>query len=166
MAYVPQEAQILSGTVRDNITYGRPDASPSAIMAAARAAEAHAFIMELPVKYETLLGEKGASLSGGQKQRLSIARALLTDPEVLLLDDCTSALDAGTERRLQGTLERILKGKTAIIVSQRVSMAMRCNRTIVLAGGRIIEQGSHARLMAAGGYYADLFAKQMNPTPT
>ena len=166
MAYVPQEAQILSGTVRDNITYGRPDASPSAIMAAARAAEAHAFIMELPVKYETLLGEKGTSLSGGQKQRLSIARALLTDPEVLLLDDCTSALDAGTERRLQETLERILKGKTAVIVSQRVSMAMRCNRTIVLAGGRILEQGSHARLMAAGGYYADLFAKQMNPAPT
>ncbi len=166
MAYVPQEAQILGGTVRDNITYGRPDASPSAIMAAARAAEAHDFIMELPVKYETLLGDKGTSLSGGQKQRISIARALLTDPEVLLLDDCTSALDANTERRLQETLARILKGKTAVIVSQRVSMAMRCNRIAVLAGGRILEQGSHARLMAAGGYYADLFAKQMHPETT
>jgi subfamily B ATP-binding cassette protein MsbA len=161
MAYVPQEAQILSGTLRDNITYAKPDASAQEIMAAARAAEAHDFIMDLPVKYETLLGEKGTSLSGGQKQRISIARALITNPEVLLLDDCTSALDANTERRLQETLERILKGKTAAIVSQRVSMAMRCDRIVVLAHGRIVEQGSHARLMAAGGYYADLFGKQM-----
>jgi ABC-type multidrug transport system fused ATPase/permease subunit len=161
MAYVPQEAQILSGTLRDNITYAKPDASAQEIMVAARAAEAHDFIMDLPVKYETLLGEKGTSLSGGQKQRISIARALITNPEVLLLDDCTSALDANTERRLQETLERILKGKTAAIVSQRVSMAMRCDRIVVLAHGRIVEQGSHARLMAAGGYYADLFGKQM-----
>ena len=169
MAYVPQEAQILSGTVRDNITYGKPDATPSEIMAAARAADAHDFIMELPVKYETLLGEKGTSLSGGQRQRLSIARALLTDPEVLLLDDCTSALDANTERRLQETFAQILKGKTAVIVSQRVSMAMRCDRIVVLSAGRILEQGSHAHLMAAGGYYADLYAKQMSQktqTPT
>jgi ABC-type multidrug transport system fused ATPase/permease subunit len=161
MAYVPQEAQILSGTVRDNITYAKPDATPDEIMAVARAAEAHDFIMDLPVKYETLLGEKGTSLSGGQKQRLSIARALITNPEVLLLDDCTSALDANTERRLQNTLERILLNKTAVIVSQRVSMAMRCHRIVVLDRGRILEQGSHARLMKAGGYYADLYAKQM-----
>lgn len=161
MAYVPQEAQILSGSVRDNITYGKPDATPAEIMAAARAAEAHDFIMELPVKYETLLGEKGTSLSGGQKQRIAIARALITNPEVLLLDDCTSALDANTERRLQNTLERILPGKTAVIVSQRVSMAMRCHKIIVLAQGRILEQGNHETLLKAGGYYADLYAKQM-----
>lgn len=161
MAFVPQEAQILSGSIRDNVTYAKPDASPAEIMAAARQAEAHDFIMELPVKYETLIGEKGTSLSGGQKQRLSIARALITNPEVLLLDDCTSALDANTERRLQETLGRVLKGKTAVIVSQRVSMAMRCQHIVVLNQGRILEQGSHARLMAAGGYYAELYAKQM-----
>ena len=162
MALVPQEAQILSGTVRDNITYATPGAEPSTIMAAAKAAEAHDFIMDLPVKYETLLGEKGTSLSGGQKQRISIARALITEPEVLLLDDCTSALDANTERRLQDTLERILLNKTAVIVSQRVTMAMRCHRIVVLDRGRILEQGSHARLMKSGGYYADLYAKQMS----
>jgi ABC-type multidrug transport system fused ATPase/permease subunit len=160
MALVPQEAQILSGTIRDNIAYGHPDASPAEIMAAAKAAEAHDFIMELPVKYETIVGEKGASLSGGQKQRISIARALLTNPEVLLLDDCTSALDANTERRLQETLARLLVGKTAVIVSQRVSMAMRCHRVVVLDNGRIREEGPPARLLAAGGYFAGLHARQ------
>jgi ABC-type multidrug transport system fused ATPase/permease subunit len=160
MALVPQEAQILSGTIRDNITYGHPGASPDEIMAAAKAAEAHDFIMALPVKYETIIGEKGATLSGGQKQRISIARALIANPEILLLDDCTSALDANTERRLQQTLTRLLEGKTAVIVSQRVSMAMRCHRVVVLENGHVREQGSPARLLAAGGYFADLHAKQ------
>ena len=160
MSLVPQEAQILSGTIRDNIIYGRPDATPAVIMEAAKAAEAHDFIMELPVKYETLIGEKGTTLSGGQKQRVSIARALLTNPEVLLLDDCTSALDAKTEHSLQETLGRILVGKTAVIVSQRVSMAMRCDKIIVLEEGHVLEEGSHEQLLARNGYYADLFAKQ------
>ncbi|MDD5705130.1 MAG: ABC transporter ATP-binding protein [Kiritimatiellae bacterium] len=160
MALVPQEAQILSGTIRDNITYGCPEASPDAIMAAARAAEAHDFIMDLPVKYETLVGDRGTTLSGGQRQRISIARALITNPEILLLDDCTSALDANTEHRLQETLARLLQGKTAVIVSQRVSMAMRCHRVIVLENGRIREQGTPSRLLEAGGYFADLHAKQ------
>ncbi len=160
VALVPQEAQILSGTVRDNITYGHPHATPSEIMAAAQAAECHDFIMDLPVKYETMLGEKGASLSGGQRQRISLARALLTNPEVLLLVDCTSALDAHTERRLQETLARLLVGKTAVIVTQRVSMAMRCQRIVVLQDGRITEQGSHERLRTQGGFYAALCATQ------
>lgn len=160
MALVPQEAQILSGSIRDNITYGCPEATPNEIMAAARAAEAHDFIMELPVKYETLIGEKGTSLSGGQRQRISIARALITNPEVLLLDDCTSALDANTERRLQQTLARLLVGKTAVIVSQRVSMAMRCHRVIILSDGHIIEQGPPQDLLKRQGYFADLYAKQ------
>lgn len=161
VAFVPQEAQVISGTIRDNLTYGHADATPSEIMAAAKAAECHDFIMRLPVKYETLVGEKGATLSGGQRQRISIARALLTNPEVLLLDDCTSALDADTERRLQETLARLMVGKTAVLVSQRVSMAMRCHRIIVLQDGKIVEYGSPAVLRAQGGFYAQLHAQQM-----
>ncbi len=161
IAFVPQEPQIFSGTVRDNICYGFPDATPSRIVAAARAAEIHDFIMTLPIRYETLIGEKGASLSGGQRQRISLARALVTDPEVLLLDDCTSALDADTEDRIQRTLTRVLRGKTAVIVSQRVSMARRCHRICVLRDGVIEEIGTHDELCHAGGFYEQLCRQQL-----
>ncbi len=160
MALIPQEAQIFTGTVRDNITYGDPDASPTMIMAAAKSAECHDFIMELPIQYESLVGERGTTLSGGQRQRISIARALLTEPEVLLLDDVTSALDAETERRIQETLARLMLGKTAVVVSQRVSMAMRCHRICILTGGVITEEGTHAELMERNGYYARLVQQQ------
>ncbi len=161
MALVPQEAQIFTGTVRDNITYGEPSAGPREIMAAAQAAECHDFIMQLPVQYETLVGERGATLSGGQRQRLSIARALLTGPEVLLLDDVTSALDAETERRIQATLARLMQGKTAVVVSQRVSMAMRCHQVVVLQNGTVAEQGTHDELLARDGFYARLCRQQL-----
>jgi ABC-type multidrug transport system fused ATPase/permease subunit len=161
MALVPQEAQIFTGSVRDNITYGDSDATPRQIMAAARAAECHDFIMEMPIQYETLVGERGATLSGGQRQRVSIARALLTQPEVLLLDDVTSALDADTERRIQDTLGNLMRGKTAVVVSQRVSMAMRCHKILVLAGGVVSEQGTHAELVRQNGFYARLCAQQL-----
>ncbi len=160
VAYVPQEPQIFAGTVRENITYAYPDAEPSQIMAAAKAAEIHDFIMEMPVQYESLVDERGANLSGGQRQRISLARALITDPEVLLLDDCTSALDAETERRIQETLTRILRGKTAIIVSQRVSMAMRCHQICVLNHGLIAEMGTHDQLVHNGGFYSRLYEQQ------
>ena len=160
VALVPQEAQIFSGTVRDNITYGRPGAEPSEIMAAAEAADCHGFIMDLPVQYETVVGEKGTTLSGGQRQRISIARALITRPQVLLLDDCTSALDAATEQHIQETLLHLMGGRTAVIVSQRVSMAMRCQRTIVLETGGVTEEGTHDELLANGGFYSRLYAQQ------
>jgi len=160
VGFVPQEAQIFSGTMRDNICYGARDADPARVMAAARAAELHDFIVTMPVQYETRLDEKGASLSGGQRQRLSLARALITDPEILLLDDCTSALDAETERRIQDTLTRVLVGKTAVIVSQRVSMAKRCHRICTIVNGRIAEYGTHDQLVNAGGFYSILHAQQ------
>ena len=157
---VPQEAQIFSGTVRDNICYGVPDAEPQQIMDAASAAELHDFILTMKIQYESLIGQKGQSLSGGQRQRLSLARALITNPEVLILDDCTSALDANTEGRIQDTLARILVGKTAIIVSQRVSMAKRCHKICVLDNGAVSEYGSHDQLLRNGGFYARLHAQQ------
>lgn len=160
VGFVPQEAQIFGGTVRDNICYGRPGAEPSQIMASSQAAQLHDFIMDMPVQYETIIGEKGVSLSGGQRQRLSLARALLTNPDVLVLDDCTSALDADTERKIQETLAGIMKGKTSIVVSQRVSMASRCDRICTLENGRITESGTHAELAHAGGFYSRLLARQ------
>lgn len=157
---VPQEPQIFGGTIRDNICYGNPDATPSEIVAAAKAAEIHEAIMELPVKYETLIGEKGMTLSGGQRQRITLARALLTKPEVLLLDDCMSALDAETERRIQNTLVNSLKGRTAVIVSQRISMAMRCQQICVIDEGVVSEIGTHAELIKGNGFYARLYRQQ------
>ncbi len=158
---VPQEPQIFGGTIRDNICYGYPDASPREIVAAAQAAEIHDSIMELPVKYETLIGEKGMTLSGGQRQRITLARALLTQPDVLLLDDCMSALDADTERRIQDTLIKILKGRTAVIVSQRISMAKRCQKICVLDNGVVSETGTHAQLIEGNGFYARLYRQQV-----
>ncbi len=160
VAMVPQEAQIISGTVRSNIIYGTPGAEPEQIMNAAKSADCHDFIMKLPVKYETIIGEKGMTLSGGQRQRISMARALITDPEVLLLDDCTSALDANTERKIQETLTKLMNGKTAVIVSQRVSMSARCHHIIVIEDGHISERGTHDSLCRRGGFYSRLVKTQ------
>jgi ABC-type multidrug transport system fused ATPase/permease subunit len=157
---VQQEPVVFSGTVAENIVYGRLEARASEIMEAAKQAELHDFIMTLPVKYETEVGQNGVSLSGGQKQRLALATALLTKPEVLLLDDTTSALDAETEARIRETLNRVLKGHTSMIITQRVATARSCDRIIVLDGGQIAEEGTHESLRDAGGFYSRIVTQQ------
>jgi ATP-binding cassette subfamily B protein len=157
---VQQEPVIFSGTIAENIVYGRMQSRPSEIMAAARQAELHDFIMTLPVKYETEVGQNGVSLSGGQKQRLALATALLTRPEVLLLDDTTSALDAETEARIRTTLDNALEGRTSIIITQRIATARSCDRIIVMDRGRIVQQGTHDELKSEEGFYRKIFLQQ------
>jgi len=157
---VPQEPALFSGSVRDNIAYARPDASDEEVEEAARVANAHDFVVELPAGYATLVGERGVKLSGGQRQRIAIARAVLKDPAVLILDEATSALDNESERQVEIALERLLVGRSTLIIAHRLSTVQRADRLIVLDRGRIIEEGNHAELLRRGGVYARLFQLQ------
>jgi subfamily B ATP-binding cassette protein MsbA len=157
---VPQEPALFSGTIAANIAYGRVDAAPADVEAAARAAHAHEFIALLPRGYETLVGERGIKLSGGQRQRVAIARALLKDPAVLILDEATSSLDTESERLVEEALERLLKGRTTLIIAHRLSTVRRADRLCVLERGRLVEEGSHDDLLARGGLYARLYQRQ------
>ena len=157
---VPQEAVLFGGSVRDNIRYGRLDATDEQIADAARSANAHAFISALPQGYETPVGDRGSRLSGGQRQRIAIARAILKDPPVLLLDEATSALDNESERLVQEALERLKVGRTTIIVAHRLSTIRGANRIAVLDDGWLVELGSHDELLARDGLYAKLYRLQ------
>ncbi len=157
---VQQEPVIFSGTIADNIMYGWLDATPDQIIRAAKQAELHEFIMSLPGKYETDVGEGGVTLSGGQKQRLALATAILTEPEVLLLDDTTSALDAKTEARIRATLNRVLQNRTSLIITQRIATARECNTILVLERGRLTQTGTHNDLIREQGFYRRVYEKQ------
>ena len=162
---VPQDSVIFSASAMDNIRYGRPDATDAEVIAAAKAAFAHDFILALPGGYDSFLGERGVRLSGGQRQRISIARAMLKNPPLLLLDEATSALDAESERMVQAALEAAMKDRTTLVIAHRLATVQRADRIIVLDQGRIAEEGTHASLVAQGGLYAQLAHLQFNTDP-
>jgi ATP-binding cassette subfamily B protein len=159
---VPQDSTIFSTSALENIRYGRPEASDEQVFAAAKAAFAHDFISALPEGYATFLGERGVRISGGQRQRIAIARAMLKNPPLLLLDEATSALDAESERMVQAALEVAMRDRTTLVIAHRLATVLRADRIVVMDGGRIVEAGTHAELVAREGLYAKLAAMQFD----
>jgi subfamily B ATP-binding cassette protein MsbA len=163
---VLQDNILFSESARVNILMGDPDADEAAVIEAAKAANAHEFIMELPDGYDTELGERGVKLSGGQKQRIAIARVFLRDPAILILDEATSALDLESEHMIQESLARLTKGRTTIIVAHRLSTITHADKIVVMKEGRIVEQGRHEELLALKGVYHNLWSVQDLGAPT
>ena len=161
VALVSQETIQFSGTVRENIRYGRPEASEEEVVEAAKAAEAHDFILRLPQGYDTRIEERGVNLSGGQKQRVAIARAIVARPAVLILDDSTSAVDVETETKIQEALDRLMGGCTRFVVAQRISTVLGADKIIVLDEGRIVAEGKHAELMKSSPIYREIYDSQL-----
>ena len=162
---VLQETTLFAGTIKENIAFGKPDASMDEIIAAARAAQAHDFIVSFPAGYEAPVGERGQTLSGGQKQRLAIARALLLDPRILILDDSTSSVDMATESQLQAALAKLMQGRTSFVIAQRISTVMNADQILVLDKGEIVARGVHQELMEENPIYAEICASQLMQEP-
>jgi len=162
IAIVPQEVMLFGGTIFENIAYGKPGASTEEIESAATRANAHEFIAELPESYQTLVGPRGTKLSGGQRQRIAIARAILADPKILLLDEATSALDSESERLVNEALERLMTGRTSLVIAHRLSTVRHADQILVLTKGKLTEQGTHDQLYAAGGTYRFLAETQLS----
>jgi ATP-binding cassette, subfamily B, multidrug efflux pump len=160
---VLQETTLFAASIRENIAFGRPDATEDDVIEAAKAAQAHDFIMAMPDGYETQVGERGSTLSGGQKQRMAIARALLKDPRILILDDAMSSVDTETERLIQRALERLMRGRTSFVIAQRLSTVRMANQIVVLDSGHIVARGTHEELLARSGLYADIYERQLRP---
>jgi ATP-binding cassette subfamily B protein len=157
---VLQEPFLFFGTIAENIAYGKPEATREEVMAAARAAHAHEFILRMPHGYDSLVGERGQALSGGERQRISIARALLIDPRILILDEATSSVDTATEKEIQTALDNLVRGRTTIAIAHRLSTLRKADRLVVLDRGQIVEQGNHDQLLAMGGAYYSLYQAQ------
>jgi ATP-binding cassette subfamily B protein len=164
--FVAQDVFLFHGTVRENLTYGRPGATDEEVVRATTLAEAHAFIEQLPDGYDTVVGERGQKLSGGQRQRLTLARAILRDPAILVLDEATSAVDNETEAAIQRSLERVSAGRTTIVIAHRLSTVRHAHRIHVLEAGRVVETGTHEELVAEGGLYAALWRVQTGEAAT
>lgn len=162
IALVPQETILFGGTILDNIRYGKRDADEAAVSEASKAAHAHDFIMGLPDGYQTVVGEKGVNLSGGQRQRIAIARAIIKNPRILLLDEATSSLDTESERLVQEALHRLMAGRTTFVVAHRLSTIQRADRILVLDKGKLVEEGTHAELLARKGLYHYLYTIRLN----
>ena len=158
---VPQETILFSGTIMDNIRYGRADATEEQVIAAAKAAQAHDFITRLPQGYNTHVEERGVNLSGGQKQRIAIARALVTQPKILILDDSTSSVDVETETKIQDALQVIMRGRTSFVVAQRISTVLNADKIIVIDKGRIAAEGTHAELIKSSQIYQEIYDSQL-----
>jgi ATP-binding cassette, subfamily B, bacterial len=165
IALVPQDVVVFGMSVADNIRYGRPDATDAEVVEAARLAFADEFISRLPGGYQSPIGERGVTLSGGQRQRIAIARAILRDAPLLLLDEATSALDAESETMVQQALGRLMEGRTTLVIAHRLATVLTCDRILVMDGGRVVEEGTHASLVAAGGLYSRLADLQFNQAP-
>jgi ATP-binding cassette subfamily B protein len=161
VGYVPQDTFLFSETLRENVAFGVDNATDEDIHNAADVASIAAEINEFPGQFMTMVGERGITLSGGQKQRTAIARAVIRDPKILILDDSLSSVDTGTEERILRRLDAILRQRTTVLISHRVSTVQHADQIVVLRDGRIVERGSHAELLARGGYYADLYTKQL-----
>jgi subfamily B ATP-binding cassette protein MsbA len=168
MAAVPQETQLFSGTIAENLRVGKATATDDELQEAAQAANAHDFIVAFPDGYDTIVGERGIKLSGGQRQRIAIARALLKDPRILVLDEATSSLDSESEALVQGALDTLMEGRTTFVIAHRLSTVRNADRLLVLDEGRIVQEGSHDELLGQGGLYADLYTRQFrtDPEPT